>query len=160
MEPTHEMKMKEECAKYANSCPYCQEPLVYGQTHIMKVIKCDPNKTVMWICQSHINDFDIAPDVWQRDEERSRLQQQAVDNLGPYFVEIDEGSFRVWPRTRRTAKYNSICSLPSCDENVRGSRIVGSKKFEPSMEKFTKKLDVFGRETRYFYWICASHFDY
>jgi hypothetical protein len=154
-------------AKMANGCcAHCQAPFVImgQQKPIIKIFKCNLNKTVMWICQEHINELEIAPEDRERDEERWRQEQQYDDKLGPNFVEIasEEGEecFRVWPRANCKARFPSMCSLSSCNEIFQKgrTRIMGAKRFEPDLERFARKLDVFGRETRRLYWICASHF--
>jgi len=64
---------------------------------------------------------------------------------------------RLYPHTKRFAKYNSKCAFRGCGKIITmgESRIVGITKFCDVNLKFMKKLNNFGNES--FYYVCASH---
>jgi hypothetical protein len=139
-------------AKIANSCGFCRAPFVLGQTQIVKVKK---RNNVLWICQWHVNEMIIADD-------RNMQQLGSDDDLGPDFSELrlhEEERYRVWPHTQLIARFESFCCVLHCNTKFeRGeSLIVGGKKYNASTGSFTRKLDVFGRETSFLYWLCVSH---
>ena len=66
-------------------------------------------------------------------------------------------SHRIFPHTKKVAKYGAKCALFGCGEvfEVGSTRILGATKFNDINLQFTKKINKFGKEA--FHYICFKH---
>ena len=77
------------------------------------------------------------------------------------FVNITKyckpSSDRIFPHTKKVAKYGAKCALFGCGEvfEVGSTRILGATKFNDINLQFTKKINKFGKEA--FHYICFKH---